>query len=79
MKRITFCMAIAVAIAAPVGIRAQATAADSTAIVAAALDYLEGWYEGNTDRMDRALHSDLAKRVVMSTADGRTELQHMGE
>ncbi len=79
MKRITVCMAIAAASAAPVGLRAQATAADSTAIVAAALDYLEGWYEGNADRMDRALHPDLAKRVVMNTADGKTELQHMGE
>ena len=29
--------------------------------------------------MDRALHSDLAKRVVMNTAEGKTELQHMGE
>ncbi len=72
-------MAIAAASAAPVGLQAQATAADSTAIVATALDYLEGWYEGNADRMDRALHPDLAKRVVMNTADGKTELQHMGE
>ncbi len=79
MKRITVCMAIAAASAAPVGLQAQATAADSTAIVATALDYLEGWYEGNADRMDRALHPDLAKRVVMNTADGKTELQHMGE
>ena len=79
MKRITVCMAIAAASAAPVGLQAQATAADSTAIVAAALDYLEGWYEGNADRMDRALHPDLAKRVVMNTADGKSELQHMGE
>jgi len=72
-------MAIAAASAAPVGLQAQATAADSTAIVTTALDYLEGWYEGNADRMDRALHPDLAKRVVMNTADGKTELQHMGE
>ena len=79
MKRITVCMAIAAASAAPIGLRAQATAADSTAIVAAALDYLEGWYEGNADRMDRALHADLAKRVVMNTTDGKAELQHMGE
>lgn len=64
MMSLTVCMAIAAVGAAPVGIRAQVTAADSTAIVAPALDYLEGWYEGDGDHMDRALHSDLAKRVV---------------
>ncbi len=42
------------------------TSADSTAIVANALDYIEGWYEGNAERMERALHPDLAKRIVNS-------------
>ena len=28
----------------------------------AALDYFEGWFEGDVDRMRRALHPDLAKR-----------------
>jgi len=41
------------------------TAADSAAIKATALDYIEGWYEGNGDRMQRALHPELAKRIVM--------------
>jgi hypothetical protein len=35
--------------------RAQ-SAPDSTAIRATALDYAEGWYEGNAERMARALH-----------------------
>jgi ketosteroid isomerase-like protein len=26
------------------------------------LDYFEGWFEGDTARMERALHPDLAKR-----------------
>ena len=50
------------------------TAADSAAIRATALDYIEGWYEGNAQRMDRALHPDLAKRVV---APGNGAVQHM--
>lgn len=64
MMSLTVCLAIAAVGAAPVGIRAQVTAADSTAIVVPALDYLEVWYEGDADRMDGALHSDFAKRVV---------------
>jgi hypothetical protein len=27
----------------------------------AALDYVEGWYEGNVERMERALHDELVK------------------
>jgi hypothetical protein len=53
--------------------------ADTTAIRAAALDYVEGWYEGNASRMTRALHPELVKRVVMSdTATGRNVLHNMG-
>ena len=46
--------------------RAQTTVsdADKAAITATALDYIEGWYEGNAERMERALHPDLAKRIV---------------
>jgi hypothetical protein len=46
-------------------VRAQ-TAADSTAIRQAALDYIEGWYAGDADRMERALHPELAKRIVIT-------------
>ena len=37
---------------------------DTAAIKQTALDYIEGWYEGNAERMERALHPDLAKRIV---------------
>ena len=40
--------------------RAQ-SAADTAAIKATALDYVEGWFEGNAERMERALHPVLAK------------------
>ena len=43
---------------------AQAQADDSAAIKQPALDYIEGWYEGNAERMERALHPELAKRIV---------------
>ncbi len=41
------------------------TSADSAAIRATALDYIQGYYEGNTERMERALHPSLAKRIVV--------------
>jgi hypothetical protein len=51
--------------------------ADREAIKQTALDYVEGWYEGNPERMERALHPDLAKRVVMRDDRGRTRLDQM--
>jgi len=39
-------------------------ASDAAAVRRTALDYVEGWYEGNAERMERALHPDLQKRIV---------------
>jgi len=51
--------------------------ADREAIKATALDYIEGWYEGNADRMERALSADLAKRIVRTNDKGQSMLQQM--
>jgi hypothetical protein len=40
------------------------SAADSAGIRQAALDYAEGYYAGDGARMRRALHPELAKRIV---------------
>jgi hypothetical protein len=56
--------------------RAQ-SAADSAAIRAAALDYIQGWYAADGARMERALHPELAKRSVYSDASGRSRLIQM--
>jgi len=49
--------------AAALGFSAQPQAeAEKVAIEKVALDYIEGWFEGNPERMERALHPDLAKR-----------------
>jgi hypothetical protein len=40
------------------------------AIRQTALDYIEGWYDGDPARMERSLHPDLAKRIVISNPDG---------
>jgi hypothetical protein len=59
--------------------QAQAQApADAAAIKQAALDYIEGWYEGNAERMEKSLHPELAKRMVETNpANGRSRLNQM--
>jgi hypothetical protein len=37
---------------------------DAEAITACILDYFEGWFDGDTSRMDRALHPGLAKHAI---------------
>lgn len=55
------------------GAHAQSTAsnAEATAIRQTALDYIEGWYEGNAERMERALHPELAKRIVRTNPQNK--------
>jgi hypothetical protein len=54
------------------------SAEDKAAITATAMDYMEGWYEGNAERMERALHPDLAKRMFSKDDKGRSMFNHMG-
>lgn len=57
---------------------AAQTQADSTAIRQTALDYIQGWYAGDGARMERALHSELAKRIVRSDSLGNFRLDQQG-
>jgi len=50
------------------------TPADTAAIRQTALDYIEGWYSGDADRMERALHTHLAKRLVYTDKEGHSRL-----
>ena len=56
------------------GALAAQTAADSAAIRQTALDYIDGWYTGDAARMERALHPELAKRIVRTNDQGRSQL-----
>jgi len=38
---------------------------DVAAIEAVAADYIDGWYSGDVARMNRALHDDLVKRIMV--------------
>jgi hypothetical protein len=58
---------------------ANPSAEDAAAIRQTALDYIEGWYEGNPERMERALHPELAKRIVEThPQSGRSRLNQIG-
>jgi hypothetical protein len=41
---------------------------DEEAIRATVLDYFEGWFEGDSVRIERALHPELAKRSLAGDA-----------
>jgi hypothetical protein len=57
---------------------AAQTAADSAAIRATAHDYIDGWYSADGARMERALHPELAKRIVITDPrTGRSQLRQM--
>jgi hypothetical protein len=52
---------------------------DNAAITKTALNYIEGWYEGNAARMESALHPELAKRMIYTDPKtGRSQFNHMG-
>ena len=62
---------------------------ERAAIVATALDYFEGWFDGDAERIERALHPALAKRgpelrtvtkeqMVALTAEGEGKAEDSG-
>src|SRR5262245_32592697 len=76
MRTIRLVAVVILALAAA-GARAQGPS-DADAIRQTALDYIEGWYEGNGERMARALHPELAKRILRTDAAGVASLDTMG-
>ena len=62
------------------GVQAQTSVSeiDKAAIKQTALDYIEGWYEANAERMERALHPELAKRIIRTNPqNGQSRLDQM--
>jgi len=55
------------------------TSDENAAITKTALNYIEGWYEGDAARMESALHPELAKRMIYTDPkSGRSQFNHMG-
>jgi hypothetical protein len=65
--------AIAFALLVVAAPAAAQTAADSAGIRATALDYIDGWWSGDENRMAAALHPELVKRIRGSDATGARE------
>jgi hypothetical protein len=61
----------------PASAQTKVSDEDKAAITNTALDYIEGWYEGNAERMERALHPDLAKRIVRTNDKNQSRLDQM--
>jgi putative lumazine-binding protein len=79
MKRVLWAVVVMLLFCSSAVVAQQANAdAERAAITQTALDYVEGWYEGNADRMERALHPELAKRIVRTSPEGRSRLDQMG-
>jgi hypothetical protein len=79
MKSIILFVVVVLAFGAA-GVQAQTNVSDSdkAAITQTALDYIEGWYAGDAERMERALHPDLAKRIVRTNPqNGQSMLGQM--
>jgi hypothetical protein len=67
-----------------VSTRRTADIETTRAIERVVLDYFEGWFDGDVDRMSRALHPDLVKRraderLGITTAERMIELTRSGE
>jgi len=72
----TFTAFLLLVFAAVISVSGQ-TDSDREAIKRTALNYAEGWYEGNAEKMESALHPDLAKRIVRTNPQGQSGLGQM--
>src|ERR1700686_2845159 len=74
-RSLTIAVLMSAAIAGPASAQSSA---DTAGIRAAALDYIDGWYQPDGARMERSLHPKLAKRnVTTGPATGRSRLIQM--
>jgi hypothetical protein len=78
MRRVSI-LALGIALVAPLAAQTGSPASPETAALkATALDYIEGFYTGNAARVERAVHPELAKRLVKSDGAGHDSLVQMG-
>ena len=56
----------------------EASKEDARAAIEATIsDYIEGWYEGDSARMDRSLHDELLKRIPSTDDAGSVVLRQV--
>ena len=73
----TFTAFLLLIFAAVISVSAQTAEAEKEVIKRTALNYAEGWYEGDAEKMESALHPDLAKRIVRTNRQGQSGLGQM--
>ena len=64
MKKYFALLFLSIVICLITSVQGQNTSNDNASIKKTALDYAEGFYSGNADRMENAIHPDLRKVVV---------------
>ena len=77
IRRLSLALFVTAVAVTTASAQSTATARDSAGIRATSLDYIEGWYQGNAERMRRAVHPELAKRIL-GRRGGTPQLQHQG-
>ncbi len=70
MKKLVIFLSLVVVLFSVTGSAGAQTPDEKTAIRQAALDYIEGWYQADAARMDRALYKELAKRAIFNAGNG---------
>ena len=79
MKRTAIALVITCLFFGPPCLRAGETAdADKAAIEQTALDYVDGFYAGSAERLDKALHPNLQKVTLRQLPNGRDMLDFNG-
>ena len=70
MNKLVILVSLVVVLFSVTGGAGAQTPDEKAAIRQAALDYIEGWYQADAGRMDRALHKELAKRQIFNAGNG---------
>jgi|SRR5215213_7948227 len=79
MTKVFSLIAIVLLVSGVAAAQTTAPVDENAAITKTALNYIEGWYEGNAERMESALHPELAKRIIYTDPkSGRSQFSHMG-
>lgn len=75
----TFSLIAIVLLVATAAVAQTGTSDENAAITKTALNYIEGWYEGDAARMESSLHPELANRMIYTDPkSGRSQFNHMG-
>lgn len=79
MKKIAICLMLLISLPVANGCLrpGNRNETDAEKIKVTLTDYAKGWYSADAKRMERALHPDLAKRILLTDQkSGKSKLEH---